>query len=166
MKCFKIRTADGCTGGANHLQCQMKRRSKQVKEEELVIEGALQQSVTMYSPGHSKTRPFYLNRNFCVYNISLDCPGQRISLNSKPNTLAFSDTDTCQDYLWFDTSSNGQPRRVCGNETVNFNDTTDATSFLAVLWTNGDQSAGRFEIEARCNKAAVDGSGDSPMLIN
>ena len=166
MKCFKTRTADGCSGGAHHLQCLMKRRSKQVNESQLVIEGPLQQSVTMYSPGHHKTNPFYLNRNFCIYNISLDCPGQRVSLNSKPNTLQLSDGDTCQDYLWFDTSSSGQPRRVCGNEIINFNDTTDATSFLAVLWTNGNRSAGKFEIEARCNKVHADGSGDSPILTN
>jgi hypothetical protein len=161
-----MRTADGCNGGAHHLQCLMKGRSKQVKESQLVIEGALQQSVTMYSPGHDKTNPFYLNRNFCVYNISLDCPGQRVSLNSKPNTLPLSDADSCQDYLWFDTSSNGQSRRVCGNEIVNFNDITDAKSFLAVLWTNGNKSAGRFEIEARCNTVYADGSGDSPILTN
>ena len=162
MKCFKMRTADGCTGGASHLRCLMKGRSKQVKESQLLIEGPLRQSVTIYSPGHNKTNPFYLNRNFCIYNISLDCPGQRVSLNSKPNTLPLSDADSCQDYLWFDTSSNGQPRRICGNDIVNFNDTTDATSFLAVLWTNGDESAGRFEIEARCNiMVPAGGSGDS-----
>ena len=145
--------------------CPIKGRSKQAKEDQLLIEGALQ-SVTIYSPGHNKTNPFYLNRNFCLYNISLDCPGQTVSLNSKPNTLPLSDADTCKDYLWFDASSNGQPRRICGNEIVNFNDTIDTTSFLAVLWTSGDKSAGRFEIEARCNKASVVGSGDSSILIN
>ena len=168
MKCFKIRTAEGCIGGTNHVHCQMKGRSKQVKEDQLLIEEAFHQSVTIYSPGHNNTNPFYLNRNFCIYNISLDCHGQRVSLNSKPNTLPLSNADTCQDYLWFDTSSNGQPRRVCGNEIVNFNDTTDATSFLAVLWTNGEQSAGRFEIEARCNDIIVPvcSCGDSPIQMN
>ena len=166
MKCFKFRTADGCTGGANHFRCLMKRRSKQVKEIQLLVEGAYRQSVTIYSPGYNKTFPFYLNRNFCIYNISLDCPGQTVSLNSKPNTLPLSDANTCQDYLWFDTSSNGKPRRVCGNDIVNFNDTTDATSFLAVLWTNNYKSAGRFEIEARCNMVPTDGSGDPPILMD
>ena len=161
-----MRTADGCRGGAHHLQCLMKPRSKQVKESELIVEGPLHQSVTMYSPGHNKTSPFYLNRNFCIYNISLDCPGQRVSLTSKPNTLPLSDADSRQDYLWFDTSSTGQPQKICGNETVNFYETTDATSFLAVLWTNGHKSAGRFEIEARCNTVTADGSGDSPILMN
>ena len=164
MKCFKVRTADRCWGGAHHLRCLTKRRSKQVNESQLVIEGPLRQSVIMYSPGYHKTYPFYMNRNFCVYNISLDCPGQRVTLNSKPNTLQLSDGDTCQDYLWFDTSSSGQPRRVCGNEIVNFNDTTHATSFLAVLWTNEKISTGRFEIEARCNQVQADGSGDLPII--
>ena len=164
MKCFKMRTADGCTEG-NHLHCLIKRRSKQVKEDQLLIEGPLHQSITIYSPGHNKTNPFYLNRNFCIYNISLDCPGQTVSLNSKPNTLPLSDNDTCQDYLWFDTSSNGLDRTVCGNEIVNFSDTIDAASFLAVLWTNGDKSAGRFEIEARCNAVPTGGSGDSEKRI-
>jgi hypothetical protein len=37
----------------------MKGRSKQVKEDQLVIEGALHQSAIIYSPGHNKTNPFY-----------------------------------------------------------------------------------------------------------
>lgn len=159
MKCFKIRTADGCTEGY-HFRCSMKRRSKQVKEDNLLIEGPLAQSATIYSPGYNKSSPFYLNRNFCIYNVSLDCPGHLVNLNSKPNTQPLSDASTCEDYLWFDTSSSGLPRKVCGNEIINFNDTTKATSFLAVLWTNGDKSAGRFEIEARCSIFA-DGSGDT-----
>ena len=166
MKCFKRRTADGCTGGTNHFRCLMKGRSKQVKEDQLLIKGALHQSVIIYSPGYNKTNPFYLNRNFCLYNVSLDCPGQTVSLYSKPNTLPLSDADSCKDYLWFDTSSNGQSQRVCGNEIIHFNDIIDASSFLAVLWTSGDKSAGRFEIEARCNQASVVGSGDSPILMN
>ena len=162
-----MRIADGCA--ENHIRCLTKRRSKQVKEDQLVIKGALGRSVTIYSPGHNKTKPHYLNRNFCVYNVSLDCPqGQMLSLNSKPNTQPLSDADTCQDYLWFDTSSNGQSRKVCGNEIVNFNDTIDATSFLAILWTNRDKSAGRFEIEARCNAMPLPpplstGSGDDGL---
>ena len=150
MKCFKMRTATGC-GEPNDFRCLMKRRSKQVKEDQLLVEGPLRQSVTFYSPGHNKTNPFYLNRNFCIYNISLNCPGQTVSLTSKANTLPLSDADNCEDYLWFDTSSNGLDRRVCGNDIINFNDTTNATSFLAVLWTNENKSAGRFEVEASCN---------------
>lgn len=162
MKCFKIRTADGCTVG-HHFHCLMNRRSKQVKEDQLVVEGPLRQSVTMHSPGYNKPKPFYLNRNFCIYNISLDCHGQMVSLNSKPGTQVLSDADTCQDYLWFDTSSSGLPRKVCGNEIVNLNDTLSVNAFLIVLWTNAHHSAGKFEIEARCNKPIYHGSGDPIM---
>ena len=167
MKCFKMRTADGCTEDHN-VHCLMRRRSKQVKEDNLLIEGPLRQSATLYSPGYNKTSPFYLNRNFCIYNVSLDCPGQMVSINAKPNTLPLSDTDTCQDYLWFDTSSTGLPRRICGNEIINFNDTTASSTFLAILWTNGNKSAGRFEIEARCNHIALPtgGSGDFTGLTS
>lgn len=158
-----MRIADGCTQG-NHIHCLMKRRSKQVKEDQLVVDGPLCQSVTLYSPGYNKTSPFYLNRNFCIYNVSLDCPGQTVSINAKPSTRPLSDADTCQDYLWFDTSSSGLPHRICGSDIVTYNDTTVATSFLAVLWTNGDKSAGKFEIEAKCN-THVEGSGTQPMLL-
>ena len=156
MKCFKIRTAEGCTQG-NDLHCSMRSRSRQVNEDKLVVVGALHQSVTMYSPGHNQSRPHYFNRNFCIYNISLNCPGEVVTLNSKPNTLPLSDNDTCEDYLWFEaTSSNGisYEREVCGHQMVNFNATMTINSFLAVLWTNGDKSAGKFEIEARCNLGA------------
>ena len=162
MKCFKIRTADGCTE-AHHFRCLMNRRSKQVREDQLLVEGPLRQSATLFSPGYNKAKPFYLNRNFCIYNVSLDCSeGQTVSLNSKPSTQPLSDADTCQDYLWFDTSSSGLPRRVCGNDIVNFNDTTSETTFLVLLWTNANQSAGKFEVEARCNIPTY-GSGDSIM---
>ena len=165
MKCFKIRTGDGCTQG-NYLHCSMRSRSKQINEDSLLVVGALQRSVTMYSPGHNQSRPHYFNRNFCIYNISLNCPSEVITLNSKPNTLPLSDNlnNTCDDYLLFEaTSSNGisYDRKVCGNQIVNFNATMTANSLLAVLWTNGDNSAGKFEIEAMCAAVPTEESGES-----
>ena len=171
MKCFKIRTAEGCTQG-NVLHCSMRSRSRQINEDRLLVVGALQQSVTMYSPGHDQSRPYYFNRNFCIYNISLTCPGEVVTLDSNPNTLPLSDNDTCEDYLWFKASSSrgiSYDRKVCGNQIVNFNATMTANSFLAILWTNGDNSAGRFKIEAMCNHGMAvptEGSGESTNLMS
>ena len=170
MKCYKIRTAEGCTDG-NDLHCSMRSRRRHINEEKLVIAAPSNRSVTFYSPGHNQTRPHYFNRNFCIYNISLNCPGQIVALNSKPNTLPLSDNDTCEDYLWFDVSSSvdiNRDQKVCGNEILYFNATLKGDSFLAVLWTNGRNSAGRFEIEARCTSTFVptEGSGDDEELLS
>ena len=170
MKCYSIRTAEGCTDG-NDLHCSMRSRRRHINEEKLVIAAPYNRSVTFYSPGHNQTRPHYFNRNFCIYNISLNCPGQTVTLNSKPNsTVPLSDGDTCEDYLWFDMNLNVdmyRGQKVCGNQTVNLNTTMKVNSFLAVLWTNGRNSAGSFGIEARCKNSTfvpTEGSGDDKGL--
>ena len=108
MKCFKWRTAESCMTG-HHLHCSLRHRSS--AEEEVTV-GPHGHSATLFSPSYDRTKsPFYLNNNFCIYNISLNCPGEIVSLTSKLTDYGLSDADTCQDYLWFSTSSNGQHRR-------------------------------------------------------
>lgn len=147
MKCFKWRTAEQCSTG-HHLRCSLRSRSS---AEEDVIVGPHTNSVTFFSPSYSRTRnPFYLNNNFCIYNISLDCPGEVVSLTSKLSEFGLSDADTCEDYLWFDTSFHGHPQKICGDNIIDFRDYLNTQSFLGILWSNGQNSEGKFEIEARC----------------
>ena len=147
MKCFKWRTAEQC-GTGHHLRCSLRNRSS---AEENIIVGPNSHSATMFSPSYSRQRnPFYLNNNLCIYNISLNCPGQIVSLTSKLTDYGLSDADTCQDYLWFDTSYNGQPQKICGDDIIDFRDNLNIQSFVGILWSNGANSEGKFEIEARC----------------
>ena len=71
---------------------------------------------------------------------------------SQLSDYGLSDVDTCQDYLWFDTSANGCPQRICGDEIIQFHDELHTHSFIGILWTNGDNSQGRYEIWARCSR--------------
>ena len=165
MKCYKWRTAEQCTSG-HHLHCALKHRLDEEKASEYlqVVSDSL---ITLHSPNSERERPYYLNNNFCVYNVSLSCPGKIVRLTSKLD-YTLSDRETCQDYLWFSTSSNGHPQRICGNEIIDFSDSLHTQSFTAILWSNSDQSEGKFEIEARCTDLSIptvdpESSGDIPL---
>ena len=168
MNCYKWRTAEQCTSG-HHLHCALKNRLNKMKASEYlqVISDSL---ITLHSPNSERDRPYYLNNNFCVYNVSLNCPGKIVRLTSKLE-YALSDGETCQDYLWFSTSSSGHSQRIYGNETINFSDSLHTQSFTVILWSNSDQSAGKFEIEARCTELSIptadpESSGsDMPLSI-
>ena len=168
MKCFKWRTAELCKTG-HHLRCSLRDRSS---VEEDVVVGPHDLSATLFSPSYNRKRnPFYLNNNFCIYNISLNCPGELVSLTSKLTDYGLSDGDTCQDYLWFDTSSNGHPQKICGDGIIDFRDSLHTQSFIGVLWSNKDNSEGKYEIEARCTGHPIlttepESSGDIDSSIH
>ena len=147
MRCFKWRTAEDCSVD-HHLRCSLRNR---FSAEVDVTVGPHDHSATLFSPSYNRTsNPFYLNYNFCIYNISLKCPGEIVSLTSKLTDYGLSDGDTCQDYLWLDTSSSGQPLKICGDDIIDFRDSLNTQSFIGILWSNKDNSEGKFEIEARC----------------
>ena len=165
MKCYKWRTAEQCISG-HHLHCSLKDRLDEEKASEYLktISDSL---ITLHSPNSERERPYYLNNNFCIYNVSLDCPGKIVCLTSKLN-YALADSNTCQDYLWFSTSSNGHPRKICGNDIIDFSDSLHTQSFIVVLWSNNKQSEGKFEIEARCTDHPIpiadpESSGDTSL---
>lgn len=162
MKCYKWRTAEQCTSG-HHLHCSLKDRLDEEKASEY-LQTISDTLITLHSPNSERERPYYLNYNFCIYNVSLDCPGKIVRLISKLN-YALSDNNTCQDYLWFSTSSNGLPQKICGSDIIDFNDSLHTQSFMAILWSNNEQSEGKFEIEARCTDHSIpvdsESSGDS-----
>ena len=167
MKCFKWRTAENCLPD-HHLRCSLRNRLS--AEEEITV-GPHDHSATLFSPSYNRTKsPFYLNNNFCIYNISLNCPGEIVSLTSKLTDYGLSDADTCQDYLWFSTSSNSQPQKICGDDIIDFRDSLLTQSFIGVLWSNKDNSEGKFEIEARCTGHPIptpepaESSGDTDSI--
>ena len=94
-----------------------------------------------------------------------------MSLTSKLTDYGLSDADTCQDYLWFSTSSNGHPQKICGDDIIDFRDSLLTQSFTGILWTNRDNSEGKFEIEARCTRRPIptsepaESSGDMDTLV-
>ena len=166
MKCFKWRTAEQCAG--HHLRCSLKNRAVAV-EKQVELTPHIQ-SATFFSPSY-QNQSFYRNNNFCIYNISLNCPGKIVTLTSKLANGILADAETCQDYLWFSTSFYGHPHKLCGNMTTDFRDTLHTQSFIAVLWTNQVNSEGMFEIEARCTESSVptvvsESSGENPFLSN
>lgn len=130
-------------------------------------------SVTLRSPGFDEPIPFYHNNNFCIYNVSLDCPGEIVHLSSKSTDYSLADGSTCQDYLWFDTSSDTHlsvDSKICGDAIGQFNATVNTQSFIGILWSNEKDSEGRFEIEARCSEQPVptrgsdESSGDTTFV--
>ena len=152
MNCYKWRTAEQCTTGY-HLHCSLRERLDEEKAPEYLQEIS-NSLVTLHSPNSERKRPFYQNNNFCIYNVSLNCPGKIVRLTSKLN-YALSDADTRQDYLWFSTSSNGQPQKIYGDDIIGFSDSLHTQSFIAVLWSNGEKSEGKFEIEAYCTDLPI-----------
>ena len=171
MKCFRWRVARECGKDNVEVKCSLKHRGALDAVLEPMQQG---QSVTFTSPGFHRqntTEPkgAYFNRNFCIINISLDCPDRMVELTPSERTNTLSDSDTCQDYLSFHTHSSSHPHfKLCGRQIM---DRTQyqlmpSSSFYGVLWSNDNQNErGRFEIEARCKThLEVDaGSGNTPL---
>lgn len=163
MTCFKWSTKMCLnTEGADEI-CKL---SPKPKLNMAIMPKDEEQSRTFFSPGIHRNRNY--NRIFCIYNVTLKCPGRQAILSAKERTLPFG--ENCGDYLAIYTDpSNPIPKeKVCGNEIdPNFKMTLNSNTFLAILWTNRKTSSGKFEIEAKCGDMIQDhdeGSGD--MLIN
>ena len=156
------------------VKCSLKHRSNLNAVLEPTYNG---QSVSFLSPGFyrqstSQPKGAYFNRNFCIFNISLDCPDKMAELVPSEVTNSLSDSETRRVYLSFHTQSFSRPNfKLYGGQI------RDASqyqllppSFYGVLWTNDNQNeSGRFEIEARY-KAPSDldsdtGSGGDIKLV-
>ena len=157
VKCFRWRVARECGRDSLGVKCSLKHRTALDVTLEPLHQG---QSVTFISPGFhrqttTKPKGAYYNRNFCIFNISLDCQDEMVELTPSERTNTLSDSDTCQDYLSFHTYSSSHPHiKLCGKQIM---DRTEyqllpSSRFYGVLWTNDNQNErGRFEIKARCN---------------
>ena len=169
VKCFQWRVARECGRDRVGVKCSLKHRA--------ALDNTLEstqnrKSVTFLSPGFyrqntSNPKGAYFNRNFCIFNISLNCDEVMVEMTPLERTNSLSDPDTCQDYLSFHTHSSTRPDfKLCGRQIM---DATQyrllpSSSFYGVLWTNDNKNErGRFEVEARCktNSETDYGSGKS-----
>ncbi len=172
MKCFKWRTADKC-GPENSLKCALRQRTNL---DAPLTTYANSQSVVLLSPGFDRQEPHgaYYNRNFCIYNISLNCQHELVDLTPFHRTTNLSDADTCQDYLSFHVGSHrSREMTLCGSDVMNPTkyQTIPSSSFYGVLWSNHNMfERGKFEIQASCKTPASTpellGSGDKLLIPN
>ena len=163
MRCYRWRIADNC-GEDDALKCSMRHRGKLYRE--LDTDTQLS-TATLYSPGFSRGK--YQNRNFCIYNVSLDCAQEMVEV--KPavgTTTSLSDADTRRDYLSFHLHDQRIPLMELSGSAVgnpSAYSAIPASSFYAILWTNDNGvDQGRFEIKATCKDAGL-GSGDSNVRL-
>ena len=104
---------------------------------------------TLYSPGFKRQNNY--NRFFCVYNVTLDCPGHKVNLASTERSLPFQ--ADCRDYLAIYTDETNH--KVCSDEFRYFKMTLNTNHFYAILWTDLRTSTGKFELEATCGDAIL-----------
>lgn len=150
MECFRWRIADNC-GPEKSVKCSL--RSRDFLGMSLTTDSQPSQAILL-SPGFDKRNPRYYNKNFCIYNISLDCPVEMVELIPTARTTQLSDAQSCRDYLSFHTTSQRTPLiELCGadvKDTLAYR-TIPSTSFSAILWSDDNgKDVGRFEILARC----------------
>ena len=92
---------------------------------------------------------------FCVYNVSMSCPSNAVTIATSNRTTwpAKSDTAACENYVAFYSNSSrtyyDQGNRYCGQP--GYNTTLYNDSFIAVMWTNHRNNFGVFEFTARCS---------------
>ena len=166
MRCFRWRLADEC-GPDNKLKCSLRNRNNLNQPLET---DSYRTEVTLRSPGFERKNPGYYNKNFCIYNISLDCPEEMVELIPTKRTTQLSDpTDNCRDYLSFHTDSHRLPlTELCGEEVGDYlaYSTIPSSSFYGVLWSNDDDyERGQYEIVAKCKIPDIQGSGDNDTIL-
>ena len=156
MQCFKWKTRQ-CEVGADI--CELKGRSKYNRD---IIN--IDQSATLFSPGFEKleklTDQTFGKSFFCLYNVSLTCPGRRsvvIKSTEKTNWARSQQNPTCDSYVAF-VANEGNRRAneadtFCGE--ADFRTILDTDSFLAVMWTTQERNSGIFEFDVTCNEESV-----------
>lgn len=159
MRCYRWRIADNC-GPENTVKCSLRHRDNLYTS--LATNSQVSQA-TLLSPGFGKKNPGYYNKNFCIYNVSLDCPEEMVELVPTARTTQLSDTQSCRDYLSFHVNSQRTPLiELCGaavKDTLAYR-TIPSTSFSAILWSDDNENdQGRFEILARCKVPEGSGAG-------
>ena len=110
------------------------------------------------SPGKFDEKK-YRNNDFCIYNISTNCSGKHIVVQTAAKTdlndtfVDSSGRRRCLDYLEFDFAPG---HFLCGDELNNYTSPPlPQSSFLAVFWTSNKGNKGRFEISAQCTDIPI-----------
>lgn len=160
MKCFRWRIADKC-GEDDSLKCSLRHRPNQDQE---IRTNPYATEAYFFSPGYTRIKPGYSNENFCLYNISLDCPDNLVDIIPHgPTTTQLSDGETCTDYLSFHVNDQRLPvTKLCGDKIADRSlyRPISSSSFYVVLFSdNNKQQRGKFHLRAKCTIGGSDGSG-------
>ena len=146
MMCYKWSTRICLNQDGAKEECKLSPKSTTSTQGVSVHDGG--RRYTLYSPGFN--RPNNYNRFFCIYNITLNCPGHKVNLAATERTTPFQ--ADCNDYLaiYTDRNSRTPDRKICGRDFHHYRTTLDTNHFHGVFWTDYETSPGRFEIEATC----------------
>ena len=120
--------------------------------------------VRFKSPGKFEDNK-YRNNDFCIYNVSTNCKGMDIVVQTAVETN-LNDTFVdrkgrrrCLDYLEFDFAPG---HFLCGDELNDYiSPPLSHNSFLAVFWSSRKGNKGRFEISVECTDVPPISSGGS-----
>ena len=166
-KCFKWSTKR-CS---NQLEGRCSLRTQTKRATNLLMSNSDQSTATLVSPGFNRRR--YLHRIFCLYNVSLNCPGRNVDITASERTMRFSSDQ--EDYLAFYINQTLHREKLWGDKILpSYRTRLPSNSFMAVFYTDVDShNAGRFELQARCSDVAPTagpatteiGSGDTGTLI-
>ena len=166
VRCFNWKFADDCGADHDTLRCRLRQR---YDFNQSTLISAHSSSATLLSPGYDRTNPGYYNRNYCIYNISLDCPSNVVELEPTSRTTGLSDAQPCRDYLSFHVDSQRHPLiKLCGQDVADATKYSDIQSnnFYGVLWSNHNKvQSGLFEIIARCKNIPAQGSGAGELEL-
>ena len=161
MRCFRWRTGDKC-GEEQRLKCSLRPRNNLERKIQI---NSLSTEAQLLSPGYDRRNPGYYNKNFCLYNISLDCPDNQVKITRNLPTTSLSDGENCRDYLSFhvDSEEFSIIPRLCGAaiaDTLSYQLPIPSSSFYAVLFSddNGEER-GKFSLKAQCESKPQLGSG-------
>lgn len=151
MRCFKWR-AKRCSGlnGPQEL-CNLQNR--QTEEIELINND---EEAHLYSPAFNSAildpNHAWGKKYFCIYNVSLSCPGNAKIERINHLTTWPHKTEGCHNYVAFynDRSSSSYEHQHCGTAPA-FGGEMQGSSFMAIMWNSGDsKNKGTFEFRASC----------------
>ena len=142
MKCYRWKTR-ACSTGPDI--CEY---SERAKFDHHII--TTDQSAILQSPRYedlvNETVQTFGHHFFCVYNVSLNCPGSVAVIRPTSTTnWPKGPNPDCQNYVSFSAHRNSSKvtQQFCGQR--NYRAVMGSDSFLGVMWTNKYQNDGVFE---------------------
>ena len=146
MKCFTWKTRS-CEGTKE--VCHLVNNSK--NEEARPISENNDTTKDLFSPVFEG--PGRSARYFCLYNVSLNCPGNAVMIEKMDlTTWPSQDANDCSNYVNFYTNqrSEGLPHRYCDSNAI-FSRRLESSSFLAIMWNSENvNNSGVFQFRATC----------------
>ena len=170
MKCYRWKTR-ACSTGPDI--CEYSERTKFDRHIITTDQSAILQS-PRYEDLVNETVQTFGHHFFCVYNVSLNCPGSVAVI--RPTSTTNWPKGDCQNYVSFSAHRNSSKvtQQFCGQR--NYRAVMGSDFFLGVMWTNKYQNDGVFEFCATCSEqksflaptstADEEGSGMSEYFLD